>query len=306
VGNPWPLLVALLLAACGPAGGTAGPDGGSVGDAGPTLLMCPNPVGPTYIVSSYGLLPPDQGFDLVGDGKVHNELGNLASFTNSYWIQSVANGSSIFLLDFPGLPNPIVDETNFPFYFFTGTDADDPPDPSNNTSGTGQFLVPLKQYDVNCQPTTIFSNSVIAGGKLSANSTHLDIVAQAIGDFVSSDDVVTGTFASDASTLTGLIGGIGSACSMNKVSSPIGSGNFTMLDSVVTLFNMQPDIDRDHDGGLDHFISDGQQVTTCIASDGTMIQGHFCACDPRIRDGYSLAFYFNAVPAQIVGFAIGR
>jgi hypothetical protein len=48
-------------------------------------------------------------------------------------------------------------------------------------------------------------------------------------------------------------------------------------------------------------MGDGQKVVTCITGDGTTIDGHGCTCDPRMHDGYSEAFFFEAVPAQIIG-----
>jgi len=284
--------------------GASGSDGDTQGDALPALLSCPTPMGPAFITSSYGFLPPDQGFDLVGDGRVHNELGVLAPFANNYFAETVKIGTSIFLEDFPGLPNPLVDETNFPFYFFTGISAHDPPDPSANVSGMGQFLIPLKQYNVNCQPTTRFTNTVISGHTLTAEAKRVDIVAQAIGDFEVSNARWKATFSDDEQTISGSIGAAAVSCALNKLVSPL-SGNLTMLDTVVSAFKLQPDLDLDHDG-LDHFVTDGSQVTACIKADGTQIAGHNCACDPRIGDAYSLALFFTAVRAQIVGFAMGQ
>jgi hypothetical protein len=267
-------------------------------------VSCATPPGPTWVVSKFGLLPVDQGFDLVGDGHVHNILGTLAPFANTYWSTSAQMGFSIFLLDFPGLAGPNVDAKDFPFYFFVGIDVDDPVDPSNNLTGTGQFYVPIEQLDVNCQPTSSFHDTVLSGGTLTADTKLLDIVAQAIGDFQSSDDVLKATFSPDGSTVDGVIGGVSTPCAMTKVSSPIaGLGNFTLLDSIVNVFNLQPDIDRNKDGGLDRLVGDGGKVTSCVLADGTSIEGHSCACDPRMVDGYSLAFNFSAVPAIIVGLA---
>jgi hypothetical protein len=293
----------VLLAGCGPIAPVT-PDAGGMGDGGPALLSCPTPPGPTWVVSKFALLPVDQGFDLVGDGKVHNILGTLAPFANTYWSTSAQMGFSIFLLDFPGLASPNVDAKDFPFNFFVGIDVDDPVDPSNNLDGTGQFYVPIEQLDVNCQPTSAFHDTVLSGGTLTADTKLLDIVAQAIGDFQSSDDVLKATFAPDGSTVDGVIGGVSTPCAMTKVSSPIaGLGNFTLLDSIVNVFNLQPDIDRNKDGGLDRLVGDGGKVTSCVLADGTVIEGHSCACDQRMADGYSLAFSFSAVPAIIVGLA---
>jgi len=300
------LFVALAaLTGCQPHSPVA-PDGGDPGDAGPALIGCATPPGPTWIVSQFGLLPPEQGFDLVGDGKVHNELGQLAPFANNYWAQSTKNGDSIFLLDMPGLGPVTVDASNFPFNFFVGIDAHDPPDPTNNLTGNGTFLVPIQQFDVSCQPIAGFFHTVLKSEVLTASTPRLDIVAQVIGDFVSSDDALRATFAPDGQSLEGQIGGVSVPCSMTKVSSPLaGSGNFTLLDTIVSVFKLQPDIDRDHDGGLDRFVGDGTKIVSCSKPDGTVIAGHACPCDPRIQDGYSLAFFFKAVTAHIVGLSHG-
>src|SRR4051812_10634904 len=175
-----------LLAGCHPVDPGAPTDGGA-GDGGPQLLTCQAPVGPTWVISSYGLSPVGEGFDLNGDGKIDNILGQLAPFANSYWASSVQSGFSLFLLDFPGLGMPITDATNFPFYFFVGIDVDDPPNTENNLGGNGQFLVPAGQLDVSCNPTAVFGSTVLSNYRLSAKAPHIDIVTAAIGDFISSD-----------------------------------------------------------------------------------------------------------------------
>jgi hypothetical protein len=165
----------------------------------------------------------------------------------------------------------------------------------------GQFLVPVEQLDVDCQPTTRFVDTLLQGGVLTGSASTFDIVAQAVGSVESNDDVVRATLAPDLSSLQGQLGGVASTCTLTILGSPIGSGS--MLDLIVNNFVVEPDIDVDHNGGLDRVIGDGSRVTECIAADGTHIPGNVCGCDPRMHDGYSLAISFTAVPAQIVGIA---
>src|SRR5581483_11918513 len=165
--------------------------------------------GKAYIIDTYGLLSPDQGFDLTGDGKPDNILGALAPFANPTFLNDIKVGSAIFLLGVNNLPNPLADTTATRLAFWVGIDGDMPPDPSNNLSGSAQFMVPSAQLDVDCNPTTAFQNNVISAGTYSASTMHLSIVAQAIGDLESTSDLMRFDLSADENRITnGLIGGI--------------------------------------------------------------------------------------------------
>jgi hypothetical protein len=75
----------------------------------------------------------------------------------------------------------------------------------------------------------------------------------------------------------------------------------TFLDVLVNSFGVQADIDRDGDG-LETVVYDvGGEITHCVDGNGDEIPGKDCVCDPRIKDGYSVAMYGTGVPATIIG-----
>ena len=71
-----------------------------------------------------------------------------------------------------------------------------------------------------------------------------------------------------------------------------------------------PDLDLDADGLEDFVIDTGDGscqpvVTACIDGDGTRIDGRSCYSSPEIADGYSAAFDFTAIRAQLTGTTMG-
>jgi hypothetical protein len=291
------LCVALALtAAC--SAPTHAPPGDAGSDAGATPLLCNPTFGTTYILSAYGLTPPDDGFDLNGDGKPDNVMGNMASFVNPLWQSQLARGYALYLLDFLTPISTTTDVPHLDMNFYVGIDADMPPDPSNNLGGMGRFLVPLQQFDVNCQPTTPWTMQV-QSGVLTGTAPRMDIVVQAIGTISSTNAVLRDELKADGSGFTGKAGAVASACGLSQIAAPVGSN--TLLDVMVNVFELQPDIDQNHDGMITHLVGDGTKVTACVTPDGTSVPGIACACDPRVADGFSLCFSHEAVPATIVG-----
>lgn len=81
--------------------------------------------------------------------------------------------------------------------------------------------------------------------------------------------------------------------------------------AIIRIGNVSPDVDLDGDG-LESFEltrtgAAGCQpvVTACIDGDGTRIEGRDCTRDPRIADGFSAGFTYNATRAEIVGTSGG-
>src|SRR5215471_715321 len=96
--------IALFVAACeGAPPPMDTPDAGSpigaLPDAG-----CSWQFGNTYFLDSIAMLPPNQGIDLNGDGVPDNVLGALGPFANPGWVQSIAMGSVIILIDITHWP----------------------------------------------------------------------------------------------------------------------------------------------------------------------------------------------------------
>lgn len=299
------VVLAILLAGCGPAHPGASSDGG-VPDSGLAFQTCAPSFGRVYIIDTFGLLPSDQGFDLDGDGTVDNSLGGVAPFANPTFQRDIVGGSAIFLIAIAGLPDPLADTTSSRFSFWIALDADMPPDPTNNISGAGQFLVPAQQLDVDCAPTTVFEHDALQGGVYSVSTSHLRLVAQAIGELESFHDQLQFTISPDeAHLLSGKLGSASAMCALAKISSPI-TPMGTLLDNIVGQFGLQPDIDANGDG-LEQLKADSSTgfVSQCVTADGSVIDGHACPCDPRMHDAYSMTFFFTGVPAQIVGLAAG-
>ncbi len=92
-----------------------------------------------------------------------------------------------------------------------------------------------------------------------------------------------------------------------------GSSSPTMLDgiagggtlAIIPLTAVAPDVDVDGDG-LERFeIRRGSTcapvIVACIDGNGTRIEGHNCVNDPRIADGFSVAFTFTGQPIRLGG-----
>jgi hypothetical protein len=259
---------------------------------------CDVQFGRTYILDKFELMPPGQGFDLDGDGDIDNTLGFLGSVANNGFRQAIAAGAAIYLLDLTPWMDSLATPPSGPgLAFFHGVDAD--ADPSNNTSGSGEFVVAAEQFDVSCHPTSAFHGVLLVNSTLRGHRDDWSFFMPEVGtlDFV--DFQVEIELVEDLSRISARAAAVWPMCSLHQAPFP-GPDTRSMLDIMVVGFQVPADIDFDGDG-LEQVMGDGERVSGCIDGDGTEIPGHYCACDPRIADGYSVAFQATGVPAQIVG-----
>ena len=293
------VLLAVAATGCGGSDHTV-TDGGTV-DADPNDTGCHPPFGSSFIVSQFQQSAPDNGFDLNGDGKPDNAFA-VVGINSNIWNNLVSSGSAIFLFDFGGLPaagTPLTTGASVELAFYLGVSINS--DPTTYFTGSGQFLAPASQFDVNCK-TTASLDTVDVGpsGVVEGHKTMLGLGVHGLGILQFSKFVLQGTLSADQRTFSGRLGGVADPCGLSQLPSPAGAGS--LLGTLINMDHTQPDIDVDGNG-LDQIIGDGQSVVSCKTGDGIDIPGADCACDPRIKDGFSGAFDFSAVPAMIVGVA---
>ncbi len=297
------LLVCVGLVGCGP-------DMTEMPDLAPmpmdmTMAGCMPEYGKVFFVDSLRFMPQDEGFDLDGDGKIDNNMGQVGPLANRELANSIKLGTTIMLVDLHGLdPPPLVDGSKPTLSLYLGLDADQPADPSNNANN-GAFKVPIEQFDVNCKASTTFDHSVIKNGGFDCDGKKIDIIAGSIGTIRWLDARLTmSPTSADLTKWTGVTGGLGLTCSLSITPFP-GPNTASLLDVMVNGLSMQPDIDRDKDG-IEKLVGDGNGIKECIDGDGTVIPGRNCPCDPRMQDGYSGALGFTLVPARIVGTVMSQ
>jgi hypothetical protein len=290
-------LLAAAFLAC--SGGDPGPAAEDASTGGFTPAACQVEFGRTFVFDSIEVLPPGEGVDITGDGVPDNMLAGIAPLSNPTIASSIENGTGIFLLDLTGWEDAPEDDDDLAVTLYLGVDADTPPDPSNNTSGQGRFLVIDRQFDVSCNPLTRQLGSV-ADGVLSASPEVWQFIVAGVGTLEYRRIELEFEVEPDLSAISGKFGTAWTVCNLSRVSGPLFAGG-SLLDVIVNqLGHFVPDLDLDGDG-LEELLGDGQRVIGCIDGDGTPIEGEGCVCDPRIADGYSVSVAVHGVPATIEG-----
>lgn len=288
--------ILVVLAAC--SGGSARLDSGGGGDASLLPVPCQYTFGRTYSMSSVAFEPAGMGFDIDGDGTIDNAFAFIGPIANQVVADNIQGGDSRYLFDVEGWDAPPADDGMAKMIAFAGFDADQPPDPSNDFSGSANYHVPLRDFDVGCHPLNTSHDGTIASRVLQIHSDRWNLFVANVGDLQFVDITLQFSISSDLSTADGQMGAVMTSCAMSRAYLPqIGSG--TML-SLMLQNGHQPDIDVDHDGKETIDLSNGQ-IAACHDGDGTVIDGPLCACDPRIADGYSLAVSAHGVSCQVVG-----
>jgi hypothetical protein len=261
---------------------------------------CVPEFGQVYVMDSIEMLPQGEGLDLNGDGKADNALGVFADTINQSYRDILRSGVMNYLWDFRRWDGPPTeDEPGLELAFYKGLDADSPADPTNNLEGSGDFLVETRQFDVNCQPTSLFEHAALASRKVTAHTSVWEFVQPDLGTVRIADFHFSCELSPNMRRWSGTAGGILTFCGLRNA--PLASNEAgTWLDLIVVRVGLPADIDRDGDG-IEQVRGNGDYVTHCIDGDGTVLEGADCACDPRIADGYSVAFRGSSVPARIDG-----
>ena len=290
-----PLL--LLAGACGGEEGGGQPDAGPAGSYTPP--ECEIDFGRTQIFSEVIIMPEGEGMDITGDGQPDNQLGRIAPLSNPTIVSVIENGTGIFLLDFTRWEGAPADDDEMDVTFYLGVDADSPPDPSDNTSGSGDFRVVDRQLDVDCRPLTRVPGRV-EDGIVRAESGVWNFLIEGVGTLTFDHVHLELAFDDQLEHYTGRFGTGWRLCSLLHVEGPLFAGG-NLLESIVNDLELPgPELDFDEDG-LEQVIGDGEGIVSCIDGDGTVIDGADCPCDPRMGDAYSVSVAVEGAAATISG-----
>ena len=291
------LLLVAATSACGGDQGAGAPDAGPAATYSPP--ECELAFGRALIFSRVVILPEDEGMDITGDGVVDNQLGRIAPLSNPTIVSVIENGSGIFLLDFTRWEDAPADDADLDVTFYLGVDADSPPDPSDNTSGAGEFRVVDRQLDVDCRPLTRVPGRV-QDGVARAESGVWNFLIEGVGTLTFDHVHLELGFDDQLARYSGQFGTGWTVCSLSHVEGPLFAGG-NLLEAVVNDLEL-PDPDLDFDGdGLEHVVGDGDGIASCVDGDGTVIEGPDCPCDPRMGDAYSVSVAVEGAAATISG-----
>ncbi len=290
-------------------------------------------VGQAFVVDSLRVAPQGMGFD-VDDrcgpgGCIDNALAPLGPLGNQQIDQGVRGGESLLLLELSGLQSPFTgNERTLTVKFYPGLDADVPAVPSDNFSvppgSTTCCRFHAKEGSVDASNrATSRVPARISGGQLTTLLPADLRFTLPIGDRPFPELLVQRAHISGQIPIglqrieRGLLGGATPAHSLARIGNPYCKTDSmlcartletsTMLDLVTSFF--QPDIDLDDPrDGLDRLTAGATGIVDqCADARGTPIapvdplRPSSCGESPELRDGFSVAFEFTAVPATIVG-----
>lgn len=303
--SDWALLIALGLSglACG-SGGKAAVDAGGQEDSSFVGLPCEVPVGHSYVVDGFAVLPVGEGLDITGDGQPNNALGSVGPIANPVVQGQLADGTFLYLLDLGDWQGPpLRTDDDISMAIYRGLDADSPPDHSNDFGGDGAFYVSGSDLTVDCLPAQ-FARGALQDGMVSAVVDRWLLSVSLVSELEMSQVHSQLQFDESMSTMTLLFTGYWGICSAGTTTGGAGGfGNF--LEQIVNTFGVSvADIDVDGDG-LESVVGDGTSISECIDGDGTSLPGPDCACDPRIADGFSVSASGSATRANILGLLEG-
>lgn len=298
--------IAALAAGCG---GGSGDDAPAEPDAGEDAA-CQMPPGPTYLLTSFGIAPLEDAFDLDGDGTGDNQLGNLPAATidviNDGYRDSIDAGEWMIatLMDDWTDP-PTASDPSTGLHVLQLTDADSPDDVSNDRTG-GAFYASSSFLDLDCHSTTRAAGAIEDGVFVGERELLEFPLNTGTGSLDMVDMIVEVTYAADYKTAVGRVGSYVTLCTFSGV--PLALPDTTTSSSSLDYMVNDPQIvenapvDGDLDGdGLEQVIGDGVGVLHCIDGDGTIIEGSDCPCYPEIADAYSTTIAFELLEVPVLG-----
>ena len=285
--------------------------------------------------------PGDIGSDFVGaagilgdwDCRVDNRLGQLANIRGALTAgldYAIATDYAL-LLTLDNLADPRGQQADdVRLYMYSGDDVDG--NLSTSRRGGDSYYVRVAGLKPDGSPDTVLTGGV-RGSRLDVTSDFMTLdVTQ--GPFVvpwaMTQARLTGTLVTDGRRVTrvqdGRFTGVLDALSIAQFPAeyteqlalfanvdPLLYAGFLDILVLGVLEHgasepFQPDVDLDGDG-LETFYDtdphDGRSVINlCIDGDGTAIPGESCVSDPRIRDGFSFTFAFDAVWVQLIGVKV--
>lgn len=282
------------------------------------------------IVNMMGLASSSVGCDYSGDGNPDNSfarsLGAAGALLNMQLGNGVQDGSIIFLMALLGLDDMTGSvDPSLRVAWLQGEDTD--MNAENNFSGSAEMYGSLAGFDESGAPTTSFASSIsehmMSGGPedislplgflpLQLSQGHIQGTLTPSGGRVSglTNGLLCGavgvrTLATLPNFLTMIMES--TPCDTTVASSTMADVLIGGARSLVTIPPGSPDVDVDGDG-LESYetISTGSSgcqpvISACIDGDGTRIEGHNCAQDARMADGFSTAFTFTATSVNVIG-----
>ncbi len=277
--------------------------------------------GPITLVATTAVLSVERRCDHDGDGDLDNVLADLgagiaelaAMVLNAAVQGNITEGWRLIA------HVPWVDDRAGPtepdgvLIFADATDADDPPDPSDDLLGGERFWVDSNSLDGCGEPRHYFSPLVMDRGVFEAEARTQFLRLRA--EVPTRGGRAMGTIAPGGLSCTidvccyATINDLGAA-RMEEVSSLdlsllevlLAGGAVYGLSEVPGLL---PDLDLDRDGLESFVVDDGFHITGCVDGDLTVIPGPDCWADPRMADGLSLVFHFDGVEALLLGLSPG-
>jgi len=265
---------------------------------------CPIPPGRSYGMR-LKVAGPGIGYDLDGDTTIDNAFGELPAplldQVNRDVEASFVNGSTFFVLQFGDWSDPpSASDADISVNAMLGLDAD--ASTQNNFDGTAQFYADSSSFDLNCNLAIALDRGTLGDRFMRTTAGSLAVPFLGWQTISYHDVILEGTFDADFTFIDFTIGGTLPVCALSAANAS-GTQPGSMLDVLVNnqaQTGVVPDIDADRDG-VESMIGDGASVTECIDGDGTHIVGKTCACDPRMKDGYSLSVVGQGAFARIIG-----
>jgi hypothetical protein len=284
----------------------ARPDGDP--DAAPTS-------GPLTSVCAELAFTTERMCDLDGDGDLDNVLADLGSPAGDLGVM-VLNTFVSGRMDTVTrliIHMPHVDDLTGPnddqiFAIITdGTDADEPPDPSDDFLGGETFYVKAEQLDPCGEPLQYYDDGRIEDGQVTIRGDAVPLTLYGDITFFASQVVGRVEPFGESGALSVCLHG--TIRVLGQVDADIVEDMsmlelFTAGGSVVGIPGMPgltPDVDLDGDG-LERLLLDEEgHLASCVDGDHTFVEGRDCWQDDRMADAFSLVVAMSGVSAQIAG-----
>jgi hypothetical protein len=284
--------------------------------------------------------PGDPFFVEDGPGGIDNQLGALIGAIEDAGVEinadqsirdGLADGSLIILLSHRDIDSWTNDPGLVYLYGYAGKDADIPEDPTNNFSGTAQFLIDELSleppYDNEDEALIYFDNGIL--NDTTAADTNLQV-----GDFTAGPSlfqvdipvqdtilrlaingtrivwdigtVPTGDPALNGEIINGMLGGYILLADAAAAIGSIDLGGTIDPSTLRTILSGQADMDVVPEGFADVPCSESTSESDCLPgqlceSDETRGGAFYCYETPRNPDAISLALTFSAVSCEITG-----
>lgn len=295
-------------------------------------------VGRAFVLSEFRVAPKGVGFDLDntcrGPGDcVDNSTWQLGELMNDQMRQAILGGELLYALELSGEAAHSGDGA-LTARFYVAFDADEPRSPTNNfrapvgEEDCCEFLI--EPHSLSGDPPRAFARAPArarAGAIQTLAPMRVDLRPAPIEgeedyywplvllQFLHRAYLSFERLADPDRIERGRLGGVmlmdelawtpNPHCRTLNQLCPRQLPDSTMLDLFASI--LQPDIDLDGDGLELLEVGTNGRVERCRDGNGVQIpalvpdEPWTCALDPRMADGYSVAFEFTAVPAKLVG-----